>query len=434
MLRMVDIIAKKRDGGKLSGEEIRFFVSGCTSGAIPDYQTAALLMAICLNDMDMEEATELTSAMAESGDQVDLSAIKGIKVDKHSTGGVGDKTTLIVGPVVAACGVPVAKMSGRGLGHTGGTIDKLESIPGFNTQLNREDFIRIVDEIGIAVAGQTGNLVPADKKLYALRDVTATVRNRALIASSIMSKKIAAGADAVVLDVKCGSGAFMKTVDEARDLAQIMVTIGKNAGRRMAAVITDMDRPLGNAIGNSLEVKEAIEVLSGKGPADVREICLTLAAMMLQLAGKGGFNECRESAKKALDDGSALEKLALMIRMQGGLEDVVKDTSLLPKSVHVREYRAPTGGFISHMLSDRLGVAAMMLGAGRVTKESPINPSAGITLARKPGDRVEKGDVLMLLHADDSSLFDAACRAIDNAVHIGKDKPDEAPLIIDIIT
>lgn len=433
MFRMIDIIEKKRDGGKLSREEIYFFIQGCTSGSIPDYQTAALLMAICLKDMDMEEATHLTMAMVESGDRIDLSSIEGVKVDKHSTGGVGDKTTLIIGPIVAACGVTVAKMSGRGLGHTGGTVDKLESIPGFNTQLSGAEFIRIAKEIGIVVAGQTGNMVPADKKLYALRDVTGTIKNKALISSSIMSKKLASGADAIVLDVKTGSGAFMKTVDEARDLAKAMVSIGKNAGRKMAAVITDMDRPLGNAIGNALEVKEAIEVLSGQGPNDVHEVCVTLAAKMLELAGKGNFECCTELVHKAIESRSALSKLSQMIRMQGGLEDVIRDVSLLPKAVHVMEYKAARSGFITSMLSDRLGMAAMMLGAGRMTKESPIDPSAGIMLLKKPGDSVKQGDVLMMLHTNDATLFESASKELDGAVVIGDEKPEDIPLIIGFI-
>jgi len=433
MYRMVDIIAKKRDGYKLSQGEIEFFVKGCVDGSIPDYQTSALLMAICLKDMDLEEATWLTMAMLYSGDGIDLSAIPGIKVDKHSTGGVGDKTTLIVGPIVAACGVTVAKMSGRGLGHTGGTIDKLESIPGFNTQLSPKDFIRISSEIGIAVAGQTGNLVPADKKLYALRDVTGTVQNKALIAASIMSKKLASGADAIVLDVKTGSGAFMKTVDEARGLAEAMVGIGRNAGRRVAAVITDMDRPLGNAIGNALEVKEAIEVLSGKGPDDVREVCITLAAKMMEMSGLGDFKAASALAEGAITSGSALEKLRQMIRMQGGLDDIVRDTTLLGGAVHVKAYRASKNGYISSMLSDKLGIAAMMLGAGRITKESPIDPVAGIVLEKKPGDAVKQGDVILTLHANDSTLFEQAVQRLDEAITISDTMPEMLPLIIDFI-
>lgn len=433
MFRMVDIIAKKRDGEKLSQDEIAFFIKGCVDGSIPDYQTSALLMAICLRGMDMEEATHLTMAMLRSGDVIDLSAISGVKVDKHSTGGVGDKTTLIVGPIVAACGVPVAKMSGRGLGHTGGTIDKLESIPGFNTQLTRNRFIECVQKSGIAVAGQTGNLVPADKKLYALRDVTATVQNVALIAASIMSKKLASGADAIVLDVKTGSGAFMKTLEEARLLAEAMVAIGRNAGRKVVAVITDMDRPLGLAVGNALEVREAIEVLSGKGPEDVREVCLVLAAKMLELAGKGTAEACMGLAEEAMASKSALQKLKDMIRNQGGLEDVVKDPSLLPRAVHTKSYPAAKDGIMTAILSDRLGIAAMMLGAGRRTKDSPIDPAAGIMLLKKPGDAVKKGESLMVLHTDDTTLFDAAMAELDQAVLIGDAQPPHVPLILDLI-
>ena len=433
MLRMVDIIAKKRDGGKLSREEIEFFVKGYTEGSIPDYQASALLMAICLKGMDMEEATCLTMAMVASGEQIDLSAIEGIKVDKHSTGGVGDKTTLVLGPIVASCGVKVAKMSGRGLGHTGGTIDKLESIPGFNTQLTRDEFIRAVKETGIAVAGQTGNLVPADKKLYALRDVTGTVRSLALISSSIMSKKLAAGSDVIVLDVKTGSGAFMKTVEEARELAEAMVSIGTRAGKKVAAVITDMDRPLGYAVGNAVEVREAIDVLKGKGPEDVREVCLTLAAKMLELAGKGSFGHCRELAAQAIASGAALRKLEQMIRAQGGLADVVRDPALLPKAAHVKAYRAKRGGYITGIQSERLGIAAMMLGAGRATKESTIDPAAGIVLLKKPGDSVKEGDALMELHANDETLFESALAELDIAVAIGDNVPEPAPLVIDFV-
>lgn len=432
-MRMVDIIEKKRDGYKLTREEIEFFVKGVVDGSVPDYQASALLMAICLKDMDEEETLQLTMAMVASGEQIDLSDIPGIKVDKHSTGGVGDKTTLILGPIVAACGVPVAKMSGRGLGHTGGTIDKLESIPGFNTELTRDEFLKAVKTNGIAVVGQTGNLVPADKKLYALRDVTGTVRSIPLIASSIMSKKLAAGADAIVLDVKTGSGAFMKTVEEAKSLARAMVKIGNGAGRRTVAVVTDMDKPLGNAIGNALEVKEAIEVLSGKGPEDITEICTTLAGKMLELAGKGDFSSCKDKAKEAIRNGSALEKLKLMIRSQKGLEDVVHDTGLLPKAKYVKEYPASESGYLTSMTSDRLGVASMLLGAGRATKESKIDPAAGILLIKKPGDKVEKGEPLLVLHANDQGLFDAAFREIDKAIRISSKKPSDMPLILDII-
>jgi pyrimidine-nucleoside phosphorylase len=432
-MRMVDIIEKKREGGRLSQEEIEFFVQGVTKGTIPDYQTSALLMAICFRGMDKAETLALTLSMAASGDRIDLSEIPGIKVDKHSTGGVGDKTTLILGPIVAACGVPVAKMSGRGLGHTGGTIDKLESIPGFRTEVEREEFIKIVQNIGLAVVGQSGNLVPADKKLYALRDVTATVRSIPLIAASIMSKKLAAGADAIVLDVKVGSGAFMKTLDEARELARAMVDIGNGAGRKTVAVITDMDRPLGKAVGNALEVREAIEVLTGKGPEDITEVCITLAAKMLELAGKGDFNTCVALAKGVVQDRIALEKLKLMIAAQSGLADVVEDPGLLPSAAHTKPYLAQEDGYLKAVISDRLGVASMLLGAGRATKESAIDPAAGIVLMKKPGDKVSKGEPIMVLHANNQSLFEASVSELDRAVIISKEPPEASPLIIDII-
>lgn len=432
-MRMVDIIEKKRDGLKLAKEEIEFFIKGVVDGSIPDYQASALLMAICLNDMDEEETLNLTLAMLDSGDRVDLSSIPGIKVDKHSTGGVGDKTTMILGPMVAACGVPVAKMSGRGLGHTGGTIDKLESIPGFNTAFSLDQFIEIVKTVGIAVVGQTGNLVPADKKLYALRDVTATVKSIPLIASSIMSKKLASGADAIVLDVKVGSGAFMKTVDEAKRLAQAMVRIGNGAGRKTIAVITDMDRPLGRAVGNALEVKEAIEVLSGKGQEDITEVCVTLAGKMLEAAGKGDYATCTVLVRETIKNKSALKKFGQMIKAQNGLEDVVKEPSLLPQAVHTMQYPANSEGYLGAVLSDRLGTASMLLGAGRATKESMIDPASGIMLLKKNGDRVVKGEPLMVLYTDDSSLFDDAVKELDNAVVISSEKPNSVPLIIDIV-
>ena len=329
-MRMVDVIIKKKEGQKLSKEEIEFFIKGITDGSIPEYQASSLLMAICIKGMDEEETLNLTLAMVASGDCIDLSRIPGIKVDKHSTGGVGDKTTMILGPMVAALGIPVAKMSGRGLGHTGGTIDKLESIPGFNTELSQEEFINIVQETDLAVAGQTGNLVPADKKLYALRDVTGTVESIPLISASIMSKKLAAGSDAIVLDVKVGSGAFMKTVEDAQKLAKAMVDIGTGAKRKTVAVITDMDRPLGKAIGNALEVKEAIEVLRGHGPDDITEVCITLAAKMLELAGMSDFKKCAELAEGTIKDGSALNKFKQMIKAQKGIEQVVDNPGLLP--------------------------------------------------------------------------------------------------------
>jgi len=432
-MRMVDIIIKKKEGIKLSKEEIEFFVKGITDGSIPDYQASALLMAICLKGMDDEETLNLTLAMASSGDTVDLSQIPKVKVDKHSTGGVGDKTTLILGPMVAALGVPIAKMSGRGLGHTGGTIDKLESIPGFNTQLTQEEFIRIVKDIGLAVAGQTGNLVPADKKLYALRDVTGTVDSIPLIASSIMSKKLAAGADAIVLDVKAGSGAFMKTAEDARKLAKAMVEIGKGAKRKTVAVITDMNRPLGNAVGNALEVREAIEVLSGHGPDDITTVCITLAAKMLELAGMGDFEKCAQLAGGTIRDGSALMKFKQMIKAQHGNEKVADDPDLLPSAKYTVEYKAASKGYISAIISDKLGVASMLLGAGRATKEDSVDPSAGITLLKKTGDMVEAGEPIMILHANSQSLFKESVNQLEQAVVISSEKPPETPLIIDII-
>ncbi|MGI6086064.1 MAG: pyrimidine-nucleoside phosphorylase [Acetivibrionales bacterium] len=432
-MRMVDIIIKKKEGLNLSREEIEFFVKGVTDGSIPDYQASALLMAICLKGMDKEETLNLTLAMAASGDCIDLSPIPKIKVDKHSTGGVGDKTTLILGPMVAALGIPVAKMSGRGLGHTGGTIDKLESIPGFNTELSQNEFIEIVRNIGLAVAGQTGNLVPADKKLYALRDVTGTIDSVPLISASIMSKKLAAGADAIVLDVKAGSGAFMKTAEDARELAKTMVEIGTGAKRKTVAVITDMNRPLGKAVGNALEVKEAIEILSGRGPGDITEVCITLAAKMLELAGVGDFEKCTRLAEGTIKDGSAINKFRQMIKAQNGNEKVISDTSLLPAAKYTNEYRAVSGGYISAIISDKLGMASMLLGAGRATKESSIDPGAGITLLKKPGDMVKEGEPIIILHANDPSLFEASLNELDKAVKISGEKPSETPLIIDII-
>lgn len=432
-MRMVDIILKKKEGLALTKEEIEFFVKGVTEASIPDYQTSALLMAICLKGMDKEETINLTIAMANSGDRIDLSRIPGIKVDKHSTGGVGDKTTMILGPIVASLGVPVAKMSGRGLGHTGGTIDKLESIPGVTTDLDQNKFIEIVQDIGLAIAGQTGNLVPADKKLYALRDVTGTVESIPLIASSIMSKKLAAGADRIVLDVKVGSGAFMKSIEDARALARAMVDIGNGAGLKTVAIITDMDRPLGNTVGNALEVLEAIEVLSGNGPEDITQVCIALAGKMLELAGKGDFNECKALAQQAINSGAALDRLKKMISAQSGQANVVDHPNLLPKAKFTIEYTAVTSGYIESIISDKLGVASMLLGAGRATKESIIDPAAGIVLLKKPGDDVKSGEPIIVLHANDEKLFEDAVKQLDEAVIISPNKPEPVPLIIDII-
>ncbi len=428
-MRMYDIIAKKRDGGTLTGEEIAFFVKGFTDGSIPDYQASALLMAIYLRGMDAEETARLTACMAHSGDTVDLSAIGGVKADKHSTGGVGDKTTLIVAPIAAACGVRMAKMSGRGLGHTGGTLDKLESIPGCSVSLTREAFFRQVNEIGLAVVGQTGNLAPADKKMYALRDVTATVSCVPLIASSIMSKKLASGADCILLDVKTGSGAFMKTLDDSIALARAMVDIGEHNGRRTAALITDMDTPLGHNIGNSLEVAEAVETLRGAGPADLTQVCLALAANLLWLAEKGGPDACRAMAEDALQSGAALEKLRRMVAAQGGDAAVIDDPSRLPAAAHARNVRCERDGWLRATDTEGIGVAAVLLGAGRETKESAVDLSAGIRLEKKAGDAVKQGDVFATLYANDAARLDAAEEKLRAALSFSDAPPAPRKLV-----
>lgn len=433
-MRMYDLIGKKRDGGSLTAEEISHMIQEYVAGEIPDYQMAAFLMAVYFNGMSEEETVTMTLAMAHSGDMVDLSAIEGIKVDKHSTGGVGDKTTLIITPMVAACGVKVAKMSGRGLGHTGGTVDKLEAIPGFQTTIDQERFFEIVNTIGLSVIGQSGNLAPADKKLYALRDVTATVDCIPLIASSIMSKKLAAGSDAILLDVKTGSGAFMKTVDDSIALAKVMVSIGENAGRKTAALITDMDIPLGNNIGNSLEVIEAVETLKGNGPEDLTEVCLHLAANMLYLAGKGTIEECMEMAKKTIEDGSALKRLAAMVEAQGGDPSVILDTDKFEKAPFAKQIIAETEGYIAAMDTESCGIASSMLGAGRETKESAIDFSAGMILARKVGDYVKKGDLLATMYTSKEELFADAEKRYVSALTFAKEKPTEEPLIFARIT
>ncbi|MGI6640082.1 MAG: pyrimidine-nucleoside phosphorylase [Limnochordia bacterium] len=428
-MRMIDIIAKKKHGQALSAQEIRFFVEGYTRGEIPDYQAAAFLMAVYFQGMNEVETAELTMAMVESGDVVDLSEIPGVKVDKHSTGGVGDKTTLVLGPIVAACGVPVAKMSGRGLGHTGGTLDKLESIPGFNTALAPDQFLRNVKDIGLSVVGQTGNLVPADKKLYALRDVTATVDNISLIASSIMSKKLAAGSDAIVLDVKTGSGAFMKTIDDSIALAQAMVSIGEHVGKRTIALITDMDRPLGRAIGNALEVKEAIATLEGRGPEDLTEVCLHLAANMLCLAGKGSLAECLALADEAVRTGTALEKLKEMVRAQGGDVRVIENPSFFREAPLVREVKAEQDGWITKIDTEACGLASVLLGAGRHKLEDEIDHSAGIVLEVSLGTRVEKGQALAKLYTSDETLFELGGAKLREALKIGSEPMQTPPLI-----
>lgn len=430
-MRMYDIIMKKRNGGVLSREEISFVISGYTQGEIPDYQIAAWLMAIYFQKMNDQETAWLTEAMARSGDLVDLSEIPGIKVDKHSTGGVGDKTTLIVVPIVAACGVPVAKMSGRGLGHTGGTIDKLEAIPGFTTTLEKTRFLQIVREQGLCVIGQSGNIAPADKLLYALRDVTATVDNLSLIASSIMSKKIAAGADAIVLDVKTGSGAFMKTREDALCLAKAMVAIGENVGRKTVALITNMDIPLGHAIGNALEVIEAVETLKGHGPEDLTEVCLELSANMLFLAGKGSLEACRGLARQALDSGAAFGKLKAMTIAQGGDPSVLEDPSTFEKAPIQHPICARTDGYITAMKTDQFGIAAVVLGAGRETKGAAIDHRAGIMLRKKIGEQVAAGEVIAELYTANEAAVAPAEKILLEAISIGPEKPEAQPLIYD---
>ena len=433
-MRMYDIIMKKRNGGELTKEEIRFFIEGYTKGDIPDYQVSALMMAIYFQKMTERETYELTMAMADSGERLDLAAIHGIKVDKHSTGGVGDKTSLALTPMVAACGIPVAKMSGRGLGHTGGTIDKLESFPGFSTALTTEQFIENVNKIGIAIMGQTADLAPADKKLYALRDVTATVDNMSLIASSIMSKKLAAGADAIVLDVKTGSGAFMKNEQDARALAQEMVKIGKNAGRKTIAVISDMDQPLGYAVGNALEVKEAIETLNGKGPEDFVELCLTLGSRMLLAGGKtDSAEEAVEMLKCVIEDGSALQKLAEFVKAQGGDETLVYHPELLQKASVQKEVLSPREGYISRIVCDEVGICSLILGGGRETKESKIDLSVGIVLKKKVGESVKAGEALAIIHANDEDKAKEAERRLLEAYTITSEKPERQPFIKAII-
>lgn len=433
-MRMYDIIQHKRDNKELSGEEIQFFVKEYTAGNIPDYQAAALAMAIFFNGMTPEETAALTLAMAHSGDVMDLSPIKGVKVDKHSTGGVGDKTSIVLGPMVAALGVPVAKMSGRGLGHTGGTIDKLESFPGFQTGIPEQEFFDNVNRIGIAIAGQTGNLAPADKKLYALRDVTATVESIPLIASSIMSKKIAAGADVIVLDVKVGSGAFMKDEESAVKLADTMVRIGDNVGKKTMAVVSDMDEPLGYAVGNALEVKEAIDTLAGNGPQDLYELCLELGSHMVAGAGKAqNCAEAKEMLAGTIKDGSALRKLAELVEAQGGNPEAVYDTELLPKASIEYEYRADTKGYVSRIVCDIVGTSAMVLGGGRENKDSVIDLSVGIILEAKKGAYVHKGDVLARFYANDENKLSDAVKRFADAYVIEDTKPAGSRLIKKVI-
>lgn len=414
-MRMVDIIEKKRDGQELTTAEINFFIEGYTKGEIPDYQASALAMAIYFQDMNDRECADLTRAMVESGDTIDLSAIDGVKVDKHSTGGVGDTTTLVLAPLVASLGVPVAKMSGRGLGHTGGTIDKLESIAGFHVELTREQFIDLVNRDKVAVIGQSGNLTPADKKLYALRDVTGTVNSIPLIASSIMSKKIAAGADAIVLDVKTGDGAFMKTQEDAEELAHAMVRIGNHVGRKTIAIISDMSQPLGFAIGNALEVKEAIETLQGKGPKDLTELVLTLGSQMVILAGKAKTSEeAKEMLLDAIHSGKALAKFKEFLANQGGDASIVDDLTKLPQAKYKIELPAKQSGYISRMVADEIGVASMILGAGRATKEDVIDLAVGLVLHKKVGDKIEEGESILTIYSNRENVEDVKQKLYDN--------------------
>ncbi|TWL65761.1 Pyrimidine-nucleoside phosphorylase [Bacillus licheniformis] len=414
-MRMVDIITKKQNGEELTTEEIQFFIKGYTDGSIPDYQASALAMAIYFQDMTDRERADLTMAMVNSGETIDLSAIEGIKVDKHSTGGVGDTTTLVLAPLVAALDVPVAKMSGRGLGHTGGTIDKLEAIKGFHVELSKDEFIELVNRDKVAVIGQSGNLTPADKKLYALRDVTGTVNSIPLIASSIMSKKIAAGADAIVLDVKTGAGAFMKTDEDAVNLAKAMVRIGNNVGRQTMAVISDMSQPLGFAIGNALEVKEAIDTLKGEGPEDLTELVLTLGSQMVVLAKKAEtLEEAREKLIDVMKNGKALQKFKDFLQNQGGDSSVADNPEKLPQAAYKIDVPAKEAGVVSEIVADQIGVAAMLLGAGRATKEDKIDLAVGIMLRKKVGDAVEKGEPLVTLYANRENVDDVIAKVYDN--------------------
>jgi pyrimidine-nucleoside phosphorylase len=434
-MRMYDLIMKKRDGSELTTEEINFFVEGYTKGDIPDYQVSALLMAIYFQKMNKKETADLTMAMVNSGEIIDLSAIQGVKVDKHSTGGVGDTTTLILGPIVAAAGVPVAKMSGRGLGHTGGTIDKLESFDGFSTTMSIEKFMQNVNEVKIAIGGQTADLAPADKKLYALRDVTSTVDNMSLIAGSIMSKKIASGADAIVLDIKTGSGAFMKNQDDAFELAREMVDIGTNVGRNTIGVITDMDQPLGFAIGNALEVKEAIDTLKGEGPEDLTELCLTLGAHMLVLGKKAkNAKEAREILKDIIESGKGLAKLRELVVAQGGNPDYVDKPSLFPMPSIVEKVISNKEGYVKGIKADDIGRAALVLGAGRETKESVIDLSVGIVLHKKIGDFVKMGEAIATIYASDKGKQNLSTNMILDSYEIVKEEIKVTPLIKGIVT
>lgn len=433
-MRAYDIIARKRDGERLIAEEIDFMVQGFVKEEIPDYQMSAFLMALYIRGLDSRETLDLTGSMVSSGEVINLSSISGIKVDKHSTGGVGDKTTLLLAPLVAAAGVPVAKMSGRGLGHTGGTLDKLESIPGLKVDLSREEFISQVKKIGVAIAGATADIVPADKKIYALRDATATVSSTPLIASSVMSKKIAGGADAIVLDVKVGSGAFMKTLEEARELAGMLVDIGKSARKETVALITNMDEPLGFAVGNVLEVKEVIDALKGEGPTDLVELCLVLGSHTLVL-GKvaSSIEEAQARLQKMLNSGEALEKFTQLVRSQGGDPKIVKAPGMLPRARIVSDYLVKEEGYLSFIDAEAVGRAAMVLGAGRTTKEDKIDPTVGVVFRHKVGGYVKKGDVMAEIHANDMDQLDQADTILDNAINIAGEQPEKKPLVLEIV-
>lgn len=434
-MQMYDIILKKRNGGRLSREEIEFFVLGYTAGKIPDYQVSALLMAIYFKGMSERETADLTMTIVNSGDKIDLSSIKGTKVDKHSTGGVGDKTTLVLAPLVAAAGVPVAKLSGRGLGHTGGTIDKLESIPGFNVNMDPAAFIAQVRETGIALAAQTGRLCPADKKLYGLRDVTTTVDSIPLIASSVTAKKIASGADAIVLDVKCGNGAFMQTREQAVTLARAMVDIGKMVRRRMVAVVTDMNQPLGRAVGNALEVREAMETLQGGGPEDLKELCLTLGAHMLVLGDREkDYAIARRRLEQLLASGGAREKFKELVRAQGGDVSVIENPKKLPVASLQHAVTAPVDGYISRMNTMAIGRAAMLLGAGRASAGDEIDHTAGILLNKKPGEHVRRGEPLAVLHTNRKQVLAEVAKLVAGAFVLAGEPPVQRPLVMETIT
>lgn len=434
-MNMYELIVKKKRGGELAKGEIDWMIREYTAGRIPDYQMSAMMMAVCFVGMSAEETKDLTLAMAHSGDMLDISAIRGIKVDKHSTGGVGDKTTLVLAPLVASLGVPVAKMSGRGLGHTGGTIDKLESFTGFHTDLTPEQFIRNVNTIHIAVAGQTANLAPADKKLYALRDVTGTVDQMSLIASSIMSKKLASGADGIVLDVKTGDGAFMKSLDDARALAEEMVSIGKLAGKDVSAVISDMDQPLGSAVGNALEVKEAIRTLKGQGPEDLEQLVLVLGSIMTVKAGRAeNTEEAERLLRDSLESGRAFEVFKAFIRAQGGDPEEAEHPELLPSAAYQEAVCAERDGFVSDIRTEEIGRICLLLGGGRETKESAIDLSVGLVLCKKKGDAVKKGEPLAVIHASDPGKLSEAKKRLLEAYEFTSQKPEAAPLIKDIIS